>query len=357
MVHFRIELKSISRGQGRSVIAAAAYRHGAVLEDRRQQITHDYARKSAVAHSEIIAPADAPAWARDRSELWNRADAAEKRRDAITAREVLVSLPRELGRDQHLELLRNFVEREFTSRNIVADIAVHEASALDGGAQPHAHIMLVDRPIGADGFGPKKDRRLATADGVEAVRSAWAEEVNQALERARIASRVDHRSLKRQRIAAARTVNDETKPDRERRQALWTWEATNRAPEPKIGPVAMKMARQGRGPQALALRDALLVRQVRNQVLALVAQMRAVAREILSIQQEILGNSLGQAASVAAATPASRMDDFSALAKAQAEKLRAQQSDAKPAETPKPAQPTTGRPLPKPRRRDTGWER
>lgn len=278
MAIYRCEAKAISRGGGRSCVAAAAYRHAAELRDERQDMTHDYRAKGGVEHSEIIAPADAPEWVHNRTALWNKLDAAEKRRDAITAREVLVALPRELPPAQRIDLVRDFVRSEFTSRGIVADIAIHAPDARDGGEQPHAHIMLSDRALDAttaNGLSAKKDRTLAQADGITAVRAAWADAMNRHLERAHVAARVDHRSLEAQR-ADALSRGDECEAAR-----------LDRTPEPKIGSVALAMERQGRGEKSHALRDALTVREQRTWRERLVQTWREAVAEVREIRQEI----------------------------------------------------------------------
>jgi hypothetical protein len=278
MAIYRLEAKAISRGAGRSCVAAAAYRHACALRDERQQLTHEYARKGGVVHSEIIAPADAPDWMRDRESLWNGLDAAEKRRDAITARELVVSLPRGLTDDEHRELVRSFVRSEFTARGIVVDVAIHAPEAEDGERQPHGHFMLADRavdPAGPRGLSARKDRTLAQPVGVEAVRARWATAVNAALERAGRAERVDHRSLARQR-ADALARGDEA-------AAI----ALDRPPEPKIGSVATAMRREGRGDRAHAWRDAAGVRRVRRAAELAAAAWRDLAREAGELRRRI----------------------------------------------------------------------
>lgn len=288
VAHFRIEVKSISRGQGRSVVAAAAYRAAEKLHDKRQGLEHDYERKEGVERSEIIAPDDAPDWARDRASLWNAADAAEKRKDAITARELVLSLPRDLGEQERVELVRDFIRSEFTSRGIVADVSWHKPEARDGHAQPHAHVLLTDRAVSGEGFAAKKDRTLAQGEGVEALRASWAMHVNNALERAQVPDRVDHRSLERQRVEALGRAQDPHQPEAVREAAQIRAVELNRPPEPKIGPVAMAMHRQGRGDQAHALRDADQARQARQAVEDLARQMREVRDRMREIAQQAL---------------------------------------------------------------------
>src|ERR1035437_2597393 len=93
------------RSAGRSATAAAAYRSGQELHDRRIDRVFDYTRRRGVLHSEILAPENTPEWMRDRGQLWNAVEAVEKRKDAQLAREVLVSLPHELTPEQRLDLV------------------------------------------------------------------------------------------------------------------------------------------------------------------------------------------------------------------------------------------------------------
>lgn len=188
----------MSRSTGRSVVAAAAYRSGTRLLDERTGETHDYTRKR-VEHAEILAPAGAPAWVYDRERLWNAVEQAEKRKDAQLAREVEVALPRELGPEARLALARDFVRAEFVSRGMITDLAIHDTKARDGERQPHAHILLTLRSLEDGGFG-KKAREWNDVKFLETWREKWAQTVNQALERAGDAARVDHRTLAAQGI-------------------------------------------------------------------------------------------------------------------------------------------------------------
>lgn len=275
MAIYRCEVKNISRGQGRSCVAAAAYRSGSELADERQQMTHSYTRKQGVEHTEIVAPTDAPSWALDRQSLWNRVDEAEKRKDARTAKEVLVALPREMSLPQQIELVRDFAQTEFSSKGLIADIAIHAPDALDGTKQPHAHVMVTTRALDGDGFAKGKDKSLDQPDGIEAIRERWASHANHSLERAGLEQRVDHRSLEKQRIAALQR-GDEIEAIR-----------LDRAPEPKIGPVAAAMVRTGRGEEAHAWADVWAVRKDRGWRDRLAETLRTVQAKALEIGAEI----------------------------------------------------------------------
>ena len=78
----------IRRSEGRSATAAAAYRAGIRIEDKRTGEIHDYTRKQGVYGSEILAPEDTPDWVHDRAALWNEVERVEKRKDSQLAREI-----------------------------------------------------------------------------------------------------------------------------------------------------------------------------------------------------------------------------------------------------------------------------
>src|SRR4051812_19413600 len=109
---YRLEAKVIGRTSGRSACAAAAYRAAERIVDQRTGQVHDYARRGGVEHAEILAPETAPAWVQDRAALWNAVEAAETRRNAQLARELVLTLPRELTPEQRLETVRSFVSAE-----------------------------------------------------------------------------------------------------------------------------------------------------------------------------------------------------------------------------------------------------
>lgn len=217
MAIFHFSAKTISRSAGRSAVAAAAYRAGECLEDERTGITHDYRRKgeTGVDHSEIMAPSNAPSWARDRSKLWNTVEQIEKRKDSQLAREIEVSLPRELNKKQQLELAREFIKKQFVDRGMIADFAIHKADS----DNPHVHIMLTMRDINEDGFG-KKNRDWNDKELLKEWREKWEFHANSALEKAGFEERIDHRSLEAQGI-------------------------TDRAPGVHLGPSATAIERRG----------------------------------------------------------------------------------------------------------------
>ena len=237
-----IPVSIIKRSEGRSAVAAAAYRSGTKLTNEWDGLTHDYTRKSGVVHAEIMLPAHAPPEFADRSTLWNSVEQIEKARDSQLAREIEAALPRELSREQQLALVRAYVKDNFVGKGMCADFAIHDK----GTGNPHVHIMLTVRPLkgngawGAkcrkaydldengqripDGKGSWKNHREDTTDwndkgNVEIWRAAWAAYTNRALEAAGQPALVDHRSYERQGI--------------------------DKIPSVHLGPVASQMEKRG----------------------------------------------------------------------------------------------------------------
>jgi Ti-type conjugative transfer relaxase TraA len=192
---YHFHAKMVQRKLGQSVVAGAAYRSGSKLYEQATGITHDYTFKAGVEHSEILAPAGAPEWMADRQTLWNAVEAAETRKDAQVAREIEVGLPIELKDKEQVALLRDFVNREFVAKGMVADIGIHR----DNPNNPHSHILLTTRELTPEGFGPK-NRSWNTTQQLLNWRRGWAEVTNEHLIEAGLGVRIDHRSYKEQKL-------------------------------------------------------------------------------------------------------------------------------------------------------------
>ncbi len=210
MAIYHFSAKVIQRSAGRSVVAAAAYRSASELEDEHLGRSYDYTAKEGVVHSEIMLPAGAPerwhvvddtleADCAARSRLWNEVEAIERRKDAVLAREVEFALPRELSQAEGIALARDFVQQQFVSRGMVADLNVHWTREPDGEVKPHAHVMLSMREIDSDGFG-KKQRAWNDVGLLRDWRESWADMANARLHELGHDIRIDHRSLREQGI-------------------------------------------------------------------------------------------------------------------------------------------------------------
>ena len=228
MAVFRCEVKTLNRAAGRSAVAAAAYRAAERLRDERANEgagkEHDYRRRApGVAYREVMAGKDAPEWARQRGRLWNEAERAENRRNSVTAREILVSLPHELDEVQRIEMTRAFAAGLVKRYGVAVDVAIHQPDRKGDQRNHHAHLMMTTRRVNAQGLGEKTreldDVKKRGPEEIEAIRALWEQEQNLALERAGKVERVSRLSNKAQGI--------------------------EREPQPKLGEAATALMRRG----------------------------------------------------------------------------------------------------------------
>ena len=213
-----------------SAVGASAYRSGEILKNEYDGITHDFTRKRGIVHTEVLLPPHAPPDFTDRSTLWNAVEKIEKSKNSQLAREIEVALPVELDREKQIQLVREYVQENFVSVGMCADIAVHDKKT----GNPHAHIMLTMRPLEQSGeWGAKskkeyildkngqrvklkngsfKTRKVDLTDWndkgkAEVWRQAWADVTNKYLAEQNIPQRIDHRSYERQGIEQIPTVH------------------------------------------------------------------------------------------------------------------------------------------------------
>jgi len=198
-----------SRSDGHSAVAAAAYRSGEKIYDERQGITYDYSRRHQVVYTTILTPAGTPEWLKDRKELWNAVEAVEdghsRRATAQLAQEITIPLPRELDHSQNQELVIDYVNNQFVSKGMIADIAIHEGKASDGGRNPHAHVMLTLRDVNENGFGKKNrdwnnGRKGQRKHALHDMRDNWEKHANRHLEQAGSSERISMKSYEEQGI-------------------------------------------------------------------------------------------------------------------------------------------------------------
>ena len=140
---YHFEAKVISRGTGRSVVAAAAYASCSMIYNDYDGVTHDYTKKRSNLYSEVFLPSNAPPEWQDRSKLWNAVEEAERTKDSRLARELIVALPIELELDGWKTMLKDFIREECTDKGMCADVSIHDTD----GHNPHAHILLTMRPL------------------------------------------------------------------------------------------------------------------------------------------------------------------------------------------------------------------
>ena len=206
MAIYHLSMKPVSRASGRSAVASMAYRAGEKLTNERDGITHDYTAKQGVEHAEIVLPEGVNAdWARDRSDLWNAAEFAEKRKDARVAREFEVALPHELSAEQRLEATREMAQDLANRYGAAVDFAIHAPHDASDVRNHHAHILMTTRQVTEDGLGDKTylerenkwllSNGLATTDmQLRDIRQTWEGIANERLAMAGLDIRIDHRS-------------------------------------------------------------------------------------------------------------------------------------------------------------------
>jgi Ti-type conjugative transfer relaxase TraA len=199
MAIYHFSAKVVSRANGSSAVASAAYRSASELHDDRLGRDHDFSNKAGVIHSEVMLPEGAPERLNDRAILWNEVEAGEKRKDAQLAREVEFSIPREMNEKQGVQLARDFVKEQFVDRGMVADLNVHWDKAKDGTPKPHAHVMLAMREVGPEGF-EMKNRDWNSTELLKDWREAWSAHVNERMAELGLEGRIDHRSYEAQGI-------------------------------------------------------------------------------------------------------------------------------------------------------------
>lgn len=147
MAIYHLEAKVISRGAGRSAVAASAYMSCSQIYNDYDGVQHDYTRKGGLVWQSVFLPEYAPAEWQDRAALWNAVEEAEKTKDSRLAREFVVALPVELDKAKWQELLTEFIQNQFVADGMCADVAIHDTD----GHNPHAHIMLTVRPLNRHG--------------------------------------------------------------------------------------------------------------------------------------------------------------------------------------------------------------
>lgn len=197
-----MSVKAVSRSGGRSATGAAAYRSGEKIVDKRTGEIHDYTRKGGVEDAELVLPA-ASDWTPSRSELWNAAELAEKRKDACVAREFEVALPAELSPAERKRLAVDFARELADAEGCAVDVAIHAPGRGGDSRNHHAHIMRTTRKVEGQGLGAKLDTEKAGRNrkaDLAAVRERWATLTNERLQENGIDARVDHRSLEEQGI-------------------------------------------------------------------------------------------------------------------------------------------------------------
>ncbi|MDU1592025.1 MAG: MobQ family relaxase, partial [Streptococcus anginosus] len=231
---FHFSISMISRGKSKSAVASAAYISCEKLTNEWDGVTHDYHNKKGLLHSEIFLPENVPIALKDRTTLWNSVELNEKASNAQLARNFIIALPKELSFEENKKLIIDFIQENFASKGMIADLAIHDESDEENN-NIHAHIMTTLRPINEKGewqakskkeyvldengekiklkSGNYKTRKVELTDwndkgNAEKWRENFASLCNQYLEKNHQEKRVDHRSYKRQGIEEIPTIRE-----------------------------------------------------------------------------------------------------------------------------------------------------
>lgn len=257
---YHCSVEPMSRSDGRSAVAAAAYRFGMALHDERYAVTHDYSRKRGVECAFMVAPVDAPEWAHDPERLWNEAERAEKRINSRVAREAELALPSCLSADARQAIVQEFSEELVDRYGVAVSAALHAPSRDGDQRNYHAHIMFTTREVTPEGLGKKTrvlDDKKTGPQEITKLRELAADIIHEHLAAVHSDIRVDHRSFKTRGIDRAATKH--------------------------LGPAATEMERRGEGSGRGDInRQAELVNTLKEEYAALDAE---IARE-----EEILAN-------------------------------------------------------------------
>lgn len=198
MALYRLEMQNVSRSDGVSSVAKAAYRHRSVMIDERTGEMHGEksANRDDLVYAEILAPDNTPDFLiKSSNKLWNFVEKTEKRKDARTAKEFKITLPTELSNEQNIALMKDFLLNHFVDKGIICDFVLHNDK---DNKNPHSHVMITTREITPTGFG-KKVRSWDEEKTLHEWRKDWAKVQNRHLKNAGLKSRVSHRTLEEQK--------------------------------------------------------------------------------------------------------------------------------------------------------------
>ncbi len=215
MAIYHLSLKAIQRSKGRSATASAAYRSRARISDERTGKIYDYSRRKGVEESQIFTPDGSKI---SREELWNLAEAAERRKDGITAREYELALPTELDAEARKNLTKNFCIYLMNKYGVAVDSAIHAPTQEGDQRNHHAHVMVTTRRYAAGHLLEKTNFDLSGSDlqkkglksqkeQLEEIRQEWEKLANMALEANGSQERISHKSHEERGIKALPTVH------------------------------------------------------------------------------------------------------------------------------------------------------
>jgi hypothetical protein len=249
MADFHFSVTQIKRSAGQSAIAAAAYRAGEKLYSETYGEYSDYTRKRGIVETAILLPSFAPKEYENREKLWNAVEQAERHPKAQLAYSFDFSLQNEFSMKENLEIAREFIQKQFVDRGMIADYAVHLPDKGNTIPNPHVHVLCPIRPLNPDGTWGAKQKRVyrldeaghrmkdekgrdlfdavpttdwGSAESLERWREAWAEINNQHFAAHGLDARLDNRSYERQGLDQIPTVHEGPKIREMERRGIHT---------------------------------------------------------------------------------------------------------------------------------------
>ncbi|GAW65026.1 nickase [Ligilactobacillus acidipiscis] len=240
MAIFHMSFQNISAGKMRSAVASASYRSGEKLVSDKEGKSYFY-KRDVMPEAFILTPKNAPEWAKERQQLWNEVEKKDRKANSRYAKEFNVALPIELSEQEQKDLLTKYVQENFVNSGMVADVAIHR----DHPDNPHAHVMLTNRPFNADGTwanktkteyildkngnktktpaGNVRNRKIWLVDWdkkekIPEWRKNWANAVNQVLEAKNFPDRISEKSYEEQGIDEVATQHEGINSQKENRQ-------------------------------------------------------------------------------------------------------------------------------------------
>ena len=144
---------------------SAAYNGREAITAERTGERFYFRHRDAPEHDEVLLPDSAPERFGRAAELWNAAEAAERRKDAQVAREIVLALPadREVTTKDRVALARSFAQEKFVSKGLAVQLDVHVphgAETQSERANWHAHLLITTRRLDRDGLNARKARDL-----------------------------------------------------------------------------------------------------------------------------------------------------------------------------------------------------
>jgi MobA/MobL family len=239
----------ISRKDGKSVIAKAAYNARAQLRDERTGELKDYSKVGGLEWQGVFLDPnrknpELSEWMKDRQQLYNayerKADQSTRPNDAQLAREFLITLPHELSADQRRMLITDF-SRELSRQGLIVDVSIHRPDRDGDERNHHAHMLLgmyrIDEQTGQ--LSAKKERAWNKKEWYQKVHERWSELGARYLERAGF-------ELEAERFRVGHLPRDQQIDMAEKRGDLaHADDLRNREPGKHLGPHVSAMERKG----------------------------------------------------------------------------------------------------------------